>query len=149
MVRHHYTRMQPNIRYTISIEDAQDVVTFSVGRAYWVNGAAVSGRSAPGTIAFYNYTAPVVLDQVALASGLAEQPPVIHNVVARNGQFIFSGTNGFAGDTYYVLSSTNLALPVSRWTRAATNTFGRTGSFSATNGLPVNTPQLFYRLQLQ
>jgi hypothetical protein len=121
----------------------------SVRRAYWVNGSPVSGRSAPGTIAFYNYTAPVVLDQIALASGLAEPPPVITNVASRNGQFIFSGTNGFAGDTYYVLSSTDLAVPLSRWALAATNTFDGTGSFSATNSMPVSTPRLFYRLQLQ
>jgi hypothetical protein len=105
--------------------------------------------SAPCTIAFYNYTAPVVLDQIALASGLAELPPVINNTLSRNGQLIFSGTNGFAGDTYYVLSSTNLALPLTRWTRTATNTFGGTGSFSVTNSASVGMPQSFYRLQLQ
>lgn len=144
-----YAAASPYVNLYTSDANSPALNHQSLRRAYWVNGSPVSGLSAPGTIAFYNYTAPVVLDQIASASGLAEQPPVINNVVSRNGQLIFSGTNGFAGDTYYVLSSTNLALPLSRWTRAATNTFDGTGSFSATNAMPVNTPQMFYRLQLQ
>jgi hypothetical protein len=121
----------------------------SLGRAYWVSGAPVSGLSAPETIAFYNYTAPVLLDQVAVAAGLAEQPPVVNRVSLGNGQFVFSGTNGFAGDTYYVLSSTNPALPGGGWTLAGTNTFDGTGSFSITNVATSGVSQVFYRLQLQ
>jgi hypothetical protein len=102
-----------------------------VGRACWVGGA------------------PVVLDQIALAPGLMEQPPLINSARFSNGQFIFSGSNGFAGGTYYVLSSTNPALPLSRWRLAATNTFDETGSFSVTNAVPTNAHQRFCRLRLQ
>jgi hypothetical protein len=121
----------------------------SLGRAYWVNGAPMSGQSAPETIAFYNYTAPVIVDQVDVASALPDQPPVIANVRFSAGNLIFSGTNGFPGATYYVLSSTNLALPASSWTREITNVMDATGSFSVTNTAPVNASRMFYRLQLQ
>lgn len=114
----------------------------------WVNATPVSGLSTPETIAIYNYTAPVVVDQIAIASGLAEQPPVINNVVSGPGTFIFSGTNGFPGDTYYVYTSTNLGSPGS-WTLASTNTFGTNGGFSITNFVTPGTPQMFYRLGLQ
>jgi hypothetical protein len=117
------------------------------GQTYWVNGSPVSGQSVPCTAAFYNYTAPVLLDQVAIASGLAEQPPLISSVSAGHGQFILSGTNGFPGDTYYVLTSTNVAS--SNWTLEGSNTFETNGFFSATNSIVPGAPLEFYRLQLQ
>jgi len=120
----------------------------SLGRAYWVNGAPASGLSAPETIALYNYTAPVVLGQVALAAGLAEQPPVINSILSGNGQFAFFGTNGFPGDTYYVYSSTNLT-PQDSWTLESSNIFDGNGSFSFTNSTSAGAPATFYRLKLQ
>jgi hypothetical protein len=44
-----------------------------------------------------------------------------------------------------VLATTNVALPVSNWTRIATNSFAG-GNFSFTNA--VNLPQRFYLLQV-
>jgi hypothetical protein len=120
----------------------------SLGLTDWVNGTPLSGLSAPETIAFYNYTNTVIVDQVAFASGLAEQPPVITGGALLNGgQFVLSGSNGFAGDNYYLLSSTNLAL--GHWTLETTNTFDANGAFSATNRVTPGAPQKFYRLQLQ
>ena len=119
----------------------------SLGRTYWVNGTPVSGLSSPETVVFYNYTNTVIVDQVALGAGLGEQPPIISSVSSGGGKFILSGTNGFPGDTYYLLSSTNLAL--GSWTSEATNTFDGNGAFSVTNTMPPGTPQKFYRLQLQ
>jgi len=119
----------------------------SLGKTFWVSGAPTSVQSAPETIAFYNYTAPVILDQVAVASGLAEQPPVISGVSSGGGNLVFSGTNGFPGDTYYLLSSTNLAS--GHWTLEATTTFDANGVFSVTNIVTKEAPQKFYRLQLQ
>jgi hypothetical protein len=60
---------------------------------------------------------------------------------------IFKGTNGTAGATYYVLSSTNLTLPRLSWKREQTNTFGFGGSFSVTNA--IGTGAKFFLLQLQ
>jgi hypothetical protein len=97
---------------------------------------------------FYNYTAPVVMDQIAIASGLGEQPPVINNVSVGQGTFVFSGTNGLPGDTYYVFSSTNL-VSAGNWTLESSNTFGTNGWFSITNPVTPGAPQKFYRVGLQ
>lgn len=61
---------------------------------------------------------------------------------------IISGTGGLPGGSYYVLTSTNVALPAGNWTRLATNLFDATGSFNLTNTVVPNVPQQFYLLQL-
>jgi hypothetical protein len=121
----------------------------SLGLISWGgNSEPVSGLSAPETIAFYNYASTVIVDQVALAPGLAGQPPVITGSVLLNaGQFVLSGTNGFAGGNYSLLSSTNLAS--GSWTLETTNTFDANGAFSVTNTVTPGAAQKFYRLQLQ
>ena len=119
----------------------------STGLTYWVNGTPVSGLSSPETIALYNYTNTVIVDQIALAAGLAEQPPIITNALFNSDQFVLSGTNGFGGDNYYLLSSTNFAL--GNWTMEATNAFNAAGTFAITNTVAPGAPQKFYRLELQ
>jgi hypothetical protein len=142
-----YSASTPHVNIYTSDANSLNLSHQSLGLTDWVNGSPTSGQSAPETIAFYNYTAPVVLDQVAFAPGLAEQPPVINTVSSDDGNLIFSGTNGFPGDTYYLLSSTNLTLR--NWTFETTNTFDANGAFSITNAVTPETPQRFYRLQLQ
>jgi autotransporter-associated beta strand protein len=61
---------------------------------------------------------------------------------------VFSGTNGAPGGIIYVLSSTNIALPVADWARIATNFFDGNGNFSFTNAVNQSTPQQFFLLQL-
>ncbi|MGH7988854.1 MAG: hypothetical protein ACREDS_01480 [Limisphaerales bacterium] len=142
-----YSASTPYVNIYTSDANSMSLNHQSLNHTYWVGSAPVGGQSAPETIAFYNYTAPVLVDQVALATGLAEQPPVVTRVLFGNGQIVFSGTNGFAGDTYYLLSSTSLASGT--WTTVATNTFISTGSFSVTNSVPTSASQMFYRLRLQ
>ena len=144
-----YAAASPYLNLYTSDANSMTLSHQSLGKTYWVSGAPTGGLSAPGAIAFYNYTAPVILDQIAFATGLAHQPPVINNILLGGGNLVFFGTNGFASDTYYVLSSSNLALSSSNWTCVATNTFDGTGSFSTTNAMPLNAQQVFYRLQLQ
>ena len=61
---------------------------------------------------------------------------------------VLSGTGGAPNGTYYVLTSTNVALPLVNWTRVTTNLFDGTGGFSATNVVDLNVPQQFFLLQL-
>ena len=49
---------------------------------------------------------------------------------------------------YQTLAATNLALPMSQWSRAATNKFDLAGNYAITNSLPPNLPQQFYRIGL-
>jgi autotransporter-associated beta strand protein len=61
---------------------------------------------------------------------------------------VISGTNGVADANYYLVTSTNVATPLSNWTRLLTNQFDSNGNFIFTNGLATNSPQGFYRLLL-
>ena len=54
-------------------------------------------------------------------------------------------TNGYC----VVRASTNITLPLSNWTRVATNLFDNNGNLSFTNAMNPNDLQSFYRLQLQ
>lgn len=144
-----YDAAAPYVNVYTSDANSLALTHHSLDLTDWVNGAPVSGQSAPGTIAFYNYTAPVLLDQVAFTAGLKDQPPAVNKVSMIGGSFVCSGTSGFAEQTYVLLSSTNLALPLNHWVRESTNMFDRTGSFTITNTVLPGTLQTFYRLHIQ
>jgi len=90
------------------------------------------------------------LSAAAIQSVMVGPPPVtpprIVAATVTNGSLIFSGTNGVPAVTYYVLSSTNLALPMATWTRVATNAFGPSGEFTFTNSVNPLVLQSFYAL---
>jgi hypothetical protein len=75
-------------------------------------------------------------------------PPTFTGARLSSGNVILDGTNGPAGLEYYVLSSTNVALPVIQWNRVATNSFDPTGNFIFTNLIDLDKPTEFFRLQL-
>lgn len=60
---------------------------------------------------------------------------------------ILSGTGGTANGIYYILTSTNVALPLTNWMALATNTFDGSGAFSFTNVVNPASPQQFFTLQ--
>ena len=75
-------------------------------------------------------------------------------VVNRAGcDFTGSGTillllsNGVSGTPYYLLTSTNAALPMTNWTPALTDVFGPGGSFSNTLPPSPAEPVRFYRVR--
>ena len=74
--------------------------------------------------------------------------PQFNAINVGGGGLAMSGSGGPAGGTYYVLGSTNIALPLNLWPRIATNLFDAGGNFSYTNAANPNTTQTFYRLQL-
>ena len=72
-------------------------------------------------------------------------PPRISGATMMADDFVFSGTNGAPGWTYYVLASTNLMFPKAAWNIISTNIFDSQGCFCITNvTLPV--PQEYYQL---
>jgi polygalacturonase len=77
-------------------------------------------------------------------------PPSFGDIQITNGgeSFVLSGTGGVTNGAYYVLASTNLALPLDQWTPVATNPFDGNGNFSFTNTPDPYCPRMFYRLQL-
>ncbi len=76
-------------------------------------------------------------------------PPPISSIVVNGNNFVFSGSNGIAGSQFYLLGSTNVALPLNQWQRVGTNSFDGNGNFNFTNSVNPNAPQQFYMLQLQ
>jgi hypothetical protein len=82
-------------------------------------------------------------------SVVALTPPNISSFNISGGNFVIAGTGGPGNWPFYVLSSTNLSLPLPQWMRIATNQFDASGNFSLTNALNPVAPQQFYLLQLQ
>jgi autotransporter-associated beta strand protein len=76
-------------------------------------------------------------------------PPKISNAQLLNGQFVFSGTGGNANATYYVLTSTNLTLPLAQWTILSTDYFDNFGNFASTNVINSSQSQGFYLIEPQ
>jgi hypothetical protein len=65
---------------------------------------------------------------------------------------MIAGTNGAAGGTYVVLSSTNLSSPLNQWTPVATNVLATGGAFTitATNANSSSVPaEQFFILRTQ
>jgi len=73
---------------------------------------------------------------------------LITSVTLSGGNLVVSGTNGTATQPYYVISANDLTVPLSNWTRLATNLFANDGSFSFTNSVNQSVPQMFFLLQL-
>lgn len=140
-----YAASTPYVSIYTSDANSLNLDHEALGLTDWVGSSPVSGLSAPETAVFYNYTAPVLLGQIAFAQGI---PPTIASALVQGNQFILNGINGSPGGAFYVLSTTNIALPLVNWTRESTNTFTGT-SFSITNVVPPGLPQKFYSLQLQ
>jgi autotransporter-associated beta strand protein len=74
--------------------------------------------------------------------------PVISSVSASANGLTFSGTGGVGNANFYLLGATNLAMPLTNWTRLLTNPFDGSGNFNFTNPIGANA-QGFYLLQLQ
>ncbi len=72
--------------------------------------------------------------------------PSINSIALAGLDVMINGIGGSANETYYVLAATNAALPLTNWTRVATNMFDANGNSSFTDTLDV--PQRFYLLHL-
>lgn len=75
-------------------------------------------------------------------------PPTISQAALQGGSLVVSGAGGVTNGVYYVLSSTNVALPRTNWNIVATNLFNAAGGFSFTNALEPGASARFYLLQL-
>jgi len=78
---------------------------------------------------------------------IAVQPSFSAPVVS-GANLVLSGTGGTPGGAYTVLTSANLALPLSIWTPVATNTFDGSGNFSFTNAISHAVGAAFYTIAI-
>jgi hypothetical protein len=75
--------------------------------------------------------------------------PTIRNSFVSGGQLVMSGTNnnsGVGGGSYHVLTSTNVALPLTNWSVLSSGTFDPNGNFSVTN--PMTGSKGFFLLRV-
>ncbi len=92
------------------------------------------------------------LDNVSVLPVTSSHPgPSIASFKISGANLVFTGSNAQSGDTCYVLSSTNLALPLSQWTPVATNVLSAGSGFTitATNALNHAVHEQFYVLKTQ
>ena len=78
-------------------------------------------------------------------------PPGLTGIQLAGSSVKLNATNGYIGGTYFILTSTNLAAPLSQWLPIATNVLGASGNFAlnATNGFNARNPRQFYILRVQ
>jgi hypothetical protein len=74
--------------------------------------------------------------------------PRFESVAQSGTNLVISGSAGPTNISYTVLTSTNVALALTSWTRLLTNQFDNFGDFIFTNGIDPAVPQKFYRLQV-
>jgi hypothetical protein len=73
-------------------------------------------------------------------------PPYIGSVNLVNGNVVITGTNAQATGIYYLLTTTNLALPLKQWKSVATNEVITTNNYTFIGTNAVNGPTRFYIL---
>jgi hypothetical protein len=75
-------------------------------------------------------------------------PPVFDNVQLSDGtNLVMSGSSTATNLNYFILSSTNVALPRNQWSLVGSNQFNGSGGFSFTNVISAEPSQNFFLLQ--
>lgn len=127
--------------------------SFAVGNSFHLfNAATYSGNfttvvpatPGPGLAWDTNSLPSGILNVVA---GATPPQPHITSISLSGTSLIINGTNGLAGESYNVLTSTNVALPLAGWTVLPAGTFNA-ASFSVTNPVTSSSPQSYYMLRV-
>jgi autotransporter-associated beta strand protein len=75
--------------------------------------------------------------------------PQIGAVAVAGTNLVLQGGGGMPFGNYYVLASTNLALPLASWSHIVTNAYDAAGNFIFTNAISPVAPQQFYLIRSQ
>jgi len=101
-----------------------------------------------GKIFYCELASPGYKTNTSFATLTVQSPsPVIVTISLSGGNVVIRGTNGPAGETYYVLAGTNVARPLRLWTPILTNTFDGSGNFNFTAAASPAVRQQFYALK--
>ena len=109
-------------------------------------GGSFSSITLPALGAGLTWTNKLLVDGSIQVVGSAV--PKFGNVALSGTNVVISGTGGPANATYWVLASTNVALPLTSWTPLLTNQFNVSGNFIFTNAITPAVPLRFYILQV-
>jgi T5SS/PEP-CTERM-associated repeat protein/autotransporter-associated beta strand protein len=116
------------------------------------SGALTLGKLALGTVPngyLYGLDTTSIPGQVRLVVTSKHANPTIANVSLKGTNLVLSGSGGNANSNYFVLTTTNLALPAPDWAVLSTNQFDGNGNFSSTNSTDLTLPGSFFQLKLQ
>jgi hypothetical protein len=62
---------------------------------------------------------------------------------------VITGTGGSSSNLVYLLTSTNITLPITNWVPLNTNVFDYVGHVNITNAITPGEPQRYFRLQAE
>ncbi|HEU6448591.1 MAG TPA: pectate lyase [Verrucomicrobiae bacterium] len=68
--------------------------------------------------------------------------------IAESGSDLIFEASGWANQTNLLVTSTNLALPITQWTAIATNFSNLSGNCGFTNNIPLNSGARFYGISI-
>ncbi len=110
----------------------------------------VSNSVAPGqyTLTINAQDGNLILSTNVNLTVTAPAAPIFGSIKYNGNALVMTGSNGSPGAPYYVLTTTNLALPITNWTVLSTNGFDSFGDFSFTNTASAG-PQQYFLLRLQ
>jgi hypothetical protein len=86
------------------------------------------------------HTGTYQLTGLCISTGFILCRPLISD-----SNLIIRSVGGPAGSNYVLLTTTNIALPLTNWSPIRTNQFGPYGEFSVTNVFNAGIPQQFFR----
>jgi hypothetical protein len=130
----------------------------NLNRINWNTPVTQGGPGAAGSDTYYAWSPvsgtspafhqPSKFGTVAFSTSSVPPPTWLFTGQILSGTHLVLSGVGHPGGTFWILATTNAALPIAIWTRIATNTFDPgNGQFSFTNTLDPGSPQRFYRLQ--
>jgi hypothetical protein len=116
-----------------------------IRNSYLGSFASIQLPSLPAGLSWNtNFTANGTL---SISGSVIAANPIITRFSITGGNIIISGTNNTgAGGSYSLLTSTNVALPLTNWTLLTTGTFDGSGNFAVTNAASGN--RSFYILRV-
>lgn len=126
----------------------------------WIGGAPDYGtgtgsRLVAGNLAdaavFTRALTPAQVQGIFNGTFVAAQLPApsITKVGLSGGNIVIVGTNNAgSGGTYHLLTSTNVAIPLSNWTVLTSGSFDNSGNVHSTNAINPATSRSFYILQV-
>lgn len=125
-------------QYYIELDHWQNIGGQGAAVTYKLEGNADPTNGAP-TLLIGDAISAMVPDSVA-----PEPQPRIASIGITGSKVVANGNNGLVNAAYNVLSSTNLASPLTNWTVIATQRFDSGGNFVFTNTMTTGSRQRFY-----
>lgn len=103
---------------------------------------------------FSTVTAPAVglrwntsaLNTSGTLTAVAVPKPNLTSITTSGGNIVLAGNNGLPNQPLWVLTSTDVSLPLASWTVVTTSNFDGSGNFNINLGVPAD-PQRFYAVQ--